>query len=417
MKGINFKKPKYIIPLILLPFLFLGYYLSIQFSAGKHNNGALSANDSLQQGFNADVPGVGKKVEDEYIKNKFDAYREAYKKYDKQSPLAGITPNGNDKEEESILGYNEDERTAIRAKHTLDSINDLLDNQQSGLDREIGSMRKNRGNLSRSYFSSSKDEEEDSQKDVVNEFKRVGKTSEQKETVRGLDPYEQQMKMFREQMQYADSLEKANTESNSNNNAGNATVGKRNFNPRDDSAFKPLAVSANPSIVKPGFNTIQAFNKTEAIQAIIDQDEKAMAGTRIRIRLLQEIYVGGQLIPKGTYLYAIVTGFQISRLNLSISQIFYQNQTYPVSLDVFDNDGYLGLYVPGSAFREFTKEIGTQGTNGLSSLQTSDNSSPLSGLLNQLFKTTTTSATNLIKKEKAFVKYNYVIYLKENKQR
>ena len=122
-------------------------------------------------------------------------------------------------------------------------------------------------------------------------------------------------------------------------------------------------------------------------------------------------------VAKGTYLYAIVTGFQISRLNLSISQIFYQNQTYPVSLDVYDNDGYLGLYVPGSAFREFTKEIGTQGTNGLSSLQTSDNSSPLSGLLNQLFKTTTTTATNLIKKEKAFVKYNYIIYLKENNQR
>ena len=82
---------------------------------------------------------------------------------------------------------------------------------------------------------------------------------------------------------------------------------------------------------------------------------------------------------------------------------------------MFDNDGYLGLYVPGSTFREFTKEIGTQGTQGLSQVRTSDNSNVTTGLINQIFQSTSTSVSKLIQKEKAFLKYNYIVYLKERK--
>lgn len=414
MKAIDFRKPKYVLPLILLPFLFLGYYLVTQMDNKKDN--AAMAKDSLLEGFNASVPGVGKEVEDEDIKNKFDAYRDAYKRFDKQSPLAGITPNAPEKEEEDILGFSDDDRAAMRAKQTLDSINQVLNDQQSDLDRDINAMRKSRNAFS-SNTRESDDGEKNNQKAFMEELKRASKNEEEAKKNTEADPYEQQMKLFREQMRFADSLEKAGSQDGNVTNGNIQAIQKKDFNPKEDTSFKPLPVTANPSFIKPSFNTIKSFNRAEAIEAIIDQDEKAMAGTRIRIRLLQDMYVGGQLIPKGTYLYAVVTGFQTSRLNLSISQVFYKNESYPVSLDVFDNDGYLGLYVPGSSFREFTKAIGTQGTNGLSSVQMSDNSNPLSGLVSQLFRTTTTTAANLIKKEKAFVKHNYIVYLKENKQR
>ena len=82
---------------------------------------------------------------------------------------------------------------------------------------------------------------------------------------------------------------------------------------------------------------------------------------------------------------------------------------------LFDNDGYLGLYVPGSNFREFSKEIGTQATQGLSQVATPDNSDVRMNMLSQIFSTTTTTLSSLIRKNKAFLKYNYIVYLKENK--
>jgi len=127
------------------------------------------------------------------------------------------------------------------------------------------------------------------------------------------------------------------------------------------------------------------------------------------------MYVGDYLIKRGAYIYGVVTGFQKQRVNISITQILYNNTSLPVKIDLFDSDGYLGLYAPGSNFREFSKEIGTQGTQGLSQVVTPDNSDIKMSMLSKLFNTTTTTLSNLIKKDKAFLKYNYIVFLKDNK--
>jgi len=87
-----------------------------------------------------------------------------------------------------------------------------------------------------------------------------------------------------------------------------------------------------------------------------------------------------------------------------------------VKLDIFDADGYYGLYVPGSNFREFSKDIGTQGTSGLSSVQMSGGGSDITaGLISKMFSTSGNAINKMIRKDKAFLKYNYMIYLKEKK--
>ena len=146
---------------------------------------------------------------------------------------------------------------------------------------------------------------------------------------------------------------------------------------------------------------------------MIDQDVKATAGSRVRIRLLSDMFAGEVLIPKGTYVYGMVTGFQAQRVNISVKYIPFQDQSIPVQLDLFDNDGYLGLYVPGSNFREFTKEIGSQASQGMSSVVMADGSNVVNNILSQIFNSTTTTAANLIKKNKASLKYNYIVYLKD----
>lgn len=58
------------------------------------------------------------------------------------------------------------------------------------------------------------------------------------------------------------------------------------------------------------FNTI---NNNEAnqklIKAIVDEDVKAVDGSRVRLRLLDDIDVGERTIRKGSYLYCIMSGF------------------------------------------------------------------------------------------------------------
>ena len=229
--------------------------------------------------------------------------------------------------------------------------------------------------------------------------------------------YDNQMRVFHEQMRYLDSLQRTkDDEGEANKNTIKRKSFAKEFDPKKDTTFKPLPITSTTSGSHSIFNTIRNFEDEENnITAMIDQDVKAVLGSRVRIRLLKDMYVGDYLIKTGAYIYGVVTGFQKQRVNISIAQVVYNNTSLPVKIDLFDNDGYLGLYVPGSNFREFSKEIGTQATQGLSQVATPDNSDVRMNMLSQIFNTTTTTLSSLIRKNKAFLKYNYIVYLKENK--
>jgi conjugative transposon TraM protein len=202
------------------------------------------------------------------------------------------------------------------------------------------------------------------------------------------DSYSEQMQLFREQMRLMDSIQQSARIPSESKRPVQGKDARKGFDPSADTGFKPLSVSTEPVINSSnrngGFHTLRVEQKPALISAIIDQDLRVHAGGRVRIRLLQDIHVGGERIPKGTHVFAQVTGFQTTRINLSITQIYHNQQSLPVELDIYDTDGYLGLHVPGSHFREFTKEIGTQGTRGLSQIRMADGSDPVSGLLTQL---------------------------------
>lgn len=229
-----------------------------------------------------------------------------------------------------------------------------------------------------------------------------------------------ELSLFREQMRLVDSMQKANMSSveGARTEKGNNTSGQntgRSFDTLKDSTFRPLRVSPLKK-ESSGFNTVRPFTREHHISALIDHAEKVQAGTRVRIRLLQDIAVGDHIVAKGTYVYGFVTGFQSQRVNISINQILLDGAPLPVKLDVFDRDGYLGLYVPKSNFLEFTKELGTQGTSGLSTIQTAERNGLTASLLSKLFTTTGSSLNRAIQKNKAFIKYNYFIYLKERER-
>lgn len=232
------------------------------------------------------------------------------------------------------------------------------------------------------------------------------------------------MHFLRDQIRMVDSMQKANRPQTNKTNDRNADAdpngeAKKRFDPSKDTTFKPLHVSAVDQSSSPGsgFNTVKKFSPEENIRAVVDEAKKVTAGARVRIRLLQDIFVGETILPAGTYIYGIVTGFQTQRVNLTITSINQDGKPLPVKLDVFDSDGYLGLYVPGSNFREFSKDVGTQSTSGLSQLQTSNGTSTdiQSSLISKVFQSTTNTVGKLISQNKATLKADYIIYLKENR--
>jgi hypothetical protein len=81
----------------------------------------------------------------------------------------------------------------------------------------------------------------------------------------------------------------------------------------------------------------------------------------------------------------------------------------PVKLDIYDLDGLPGLYVPASAFRDFTKDLGSNSVQGISI----DNSSGsfVMSTMGRMFQSTSSAIADMIRKNKARIKYNSYIYL------
>lgn len=408
MKNINFKKGKYVLPLIFLPFIFIFFYVFQSWGANSKSASAKIKADSLASvkadHINADIPGVSKDVAKEDIKDRFASMREAYKNDKDYTALSNM-----DQEQQVSSGYSsaysQNDIERIKTNERFSKLSNSLNTNRANLDRNMERMlaRANQNQYPRNTKSP---------EDIYNELQsQSGNYSYGNEQHKEKD----EMMVFREQMRLVDSMQKAsikNAYSDDHSQTNKAHSGKK-FIPAEDTSFKALPVSTAPKRTS-GFNTIRAFKPSDNIRAIVDQAEKVYAGTRIRIRLLQEIVVGNHTIAEGTYVYGFVTGFQTQRVNITVNQIMYQGQPLPVKLDVFDNDGYLGIYVPQSNFLEFTKQIGTQGTSGLSSVETSNGSNDFtSSLLSKLFTTTGSSINRVIRKDKAFVKYNYIIYLKE----
>ncbi|MBS1666689.1 MAG: conjugative transposon protein TraM [Bacteroidetes bacterium] len=404
MKKINFKKPKYILPLILLPFIVL-FYVIIGNWHGKDKNLSNSNTDSaqLKGQINTNMPGVSKEIAGQSLKDKLEAYRDQFKGQKDFSAIEEMETDSTLNGEMLESNYSKEELLRMQQKKKMDSLQKILKEGQKGMQQAIYHL--NMGSKGKSNAN----EDQTSDRFIEHLKKVVAGNEEKTTTVKS--SYDEDMKAFRDQMAMVDSMGKAHGSETEKANKKNETI-----DPAKDPDFKPLHVSSNPAIQGSAFNTLQDVRQEpDDIRAMIDEEGKVQVGTRVRIKTMQDLYVGGHLLPKGSYIYGIVTGFQTSRINIGIKQIIIDKIPYTVNLELYDNDGYLGLYVPHSNFREFSKEIGTSATQGMSSITTSDNTNVTSGIVNKLFQTSTTTASKLLAKEKAWIKYDYNVFIKERK--
>ena len=64
------------------------------------------------------------------------------------------------------------------------------------------------------------------------------------------------------------------------------------------------------------FNTVGKEQKTSLITAILDETLKVTDGSRVRIRLLDDIMINDALLTKGTYLYGNVSALKLKEYTL-----------------------------------------------------------------------------------------------------
>lgn len=404
-KKINFKQPKYIFPLIILPFaLFIGYLL-MDFMGEEVKK------EEVKQEIATSLGSV-----DDPILGKNEAYEKLFSSEgtDNRTMIQEL-----DKETDSLFSYTDvmDEKQ----KRYLDSLSyersRLSDNNStySG-DRKYYNPKETQYETPTSQLQQGDSEKPKTEEDLNyersleiikllnnnsnngEEKKREENTSERE----NFDPVES----MRKQMLFLDSLEKAK---DPEYRARAEAERKRSERMEKLKAFANKTQYVSKTRARGKFNHISKEEDTDLIKAVIDEDIKGYLGSRIRIRLLEDVYIGKKKVKKGTFLYAEITGFTLQRVNLNIVSAMIDNKIYPINLSIYDMDGLKGLYVPASAFREMMRELGSNSVQGVN--LEGGQQGFFSSLATNLFQSASTTIAAIIRKNKVKLKYNSYLYL------
>lgn len=164
------------------------------------------------------------------------------------------------------------------------------------------------------------------------------------------------------------------------------------------------------------FNTIADEDaEPNLIKAIIDEDIKAVDGSRVRLRLLDDVEIGETMVRKGSYIYAIMSGFGSQRVKGTIKSMLVDDELIKVNLSLYDTDGLEGLYVPQSSFRETTQDVASSTLGSSMSMNNGNTGNSFSqwGMqaVQQAYSKTSNAISKAIRKNKAKLKYGTFVYL------
>lgn len=169
------------------------------------------------------------------------------------------------------------------------------------------------------------------------------------------------------------------------------------------------------------FNTLSHNEKgNNFIKAIVDEEIKVVEGSRVRLRLLDDIEIKGTLLKKGSYLYASMSGFSKQRVKGKVESVLVDDEILKIGLSIYDvSDGLEGLYVPASSFRETAKDVGSSAMQGNMNMNLTSTGNSLTQWAGQAiqnaYQRTTNAISKAIKKNKVRIKYGTQVYLVNSK--
>lgn len=346
LKKINWKQPKYMIPIIIyFPLLFVGYFVIDLFHTEKAETpNGLTTTDYL----NPELPDANMKGDG--IGNKYDNMLKSYGKIDDYTALGNI-----DRNEE------EDNKEEYDSKYSEEELKQLESQKQEA--EKLAEMQ-------RQLQESAQKGQEVAQGDGTSEEDRLALSKQREQEA--MEELNRAIAQARLQGLKATNLP-TDTDTLTKRNEKNLEVSDEKEN-NDE----PLEVVKKVRVTSDYFNTICENEKEQKlIKAIIDENIKAVDGSRVRLRLIDDVEINEVVVPKGSYLYATMSGFGSQRVKGNVTSIMVDGEIIKVNLALYDTDGLEGLYVPSSQFRETTKDVGSgalSNTSTLTNTTTSGNS-------------------------------------------
>lgn len=185
-------------------------------------------------------------------------------------------------------------------------------------------------------------------------------------------------------------------------------------------AEKPVEMVKKVKTASDYFHTISHVqHEPHLIKAIIDEDIKAVDGSRVRLRLLDDVEIGEAVLKSGTCLYATMNGFGSQRVKGKVQSVLVDDRLVKVNISLYDTDGLEGLYIPESSFRETSKDVASGAVTGNMSLNSGSYGNSLSqwGIqaIQNAYQKTSNAIGKAIKKNKAKLKYGTFVYLVNDK--
>jgi conjugative transposon TraM protein len=434
MKKIKFNQMRYIVPLILHTFLILmfGFY--------KYFEKPDTTADTLPVAqINSDLQAPD--LDKSQTLNKFDALSNAYEHKEDFSAIKGI-----EMEEDKNMELDNKDLYSMGEMDKINQMNTMEDklgipkvktpsnyaqfkNTESGMNSPLQKESYGQyGGSGGGYTAQYKSKYAEQTKDFENYVNAVnGKNGVKpneiynKPSVPPKSRFDEEMALFKAQMTVIDSMT-----TNKNSKNGDNPLGENGENPNPNKQGQPPIGDNTPKVEikevrKAGMNSKRHFNtlgdgqKDSFIKAILDEGLKVYDGSRVRIRLMDDIIVDNTPLSKGSYLFGIISGFATQRVFVSITSIVYESRITNVKLEVFDYDGMRGLYIPESLFREISKEAGAQAVgNGNITFSGGSqvNATQLAYQAAQdAYRTSTRAMSDAIRKRKAILKYNTMVYL------
>jgi Conjugative transposon, TraM len=101
-------------------------------------------------------------------------------------------------------------------------------------------------------------------------------------------------------------------------------------------------------------DTLGAIDST-VIEAMSPEEQILVSGGQLRLELIRDVAVEGRRIPAGTPVFGTVA-LSGERLRVSITAIAWQGHVFPVNFGVADEDGGLGIYIPGAPMSDAVRE-------------------------------------------------------------
>lgn len=389
MIKVNFKQPKYIFPLVIfVPLCALIYFVMQTFGGGESGKQEV-ATDRI----NMELP-------EARAEEAGDKMYEMSRRFGDEEAFTAVGSLGEDKEENESLehGYTEEELNRLDAAEA-----ERIRQQQEmeELERSLAESRKHINSYAYGDNPANRNDGYSSQEDFARDLEEIQRRSyeRQKAIESGLGIGNEDAEEAARK-QRADSIARVQEEEMERN--------------------RPNLVIKSPDTNADKFHTVEAESSTEdatLIRAMIDQNTKAKEGTRLRFKLLDDVTVSGTKLKKNTYLYGTVTGFGQQRVRAAITSILVGGKFIKVNLSVFDNDGMEGFYVPESAFRDFVKDAGASTVQQNISFESDGYGSGISGeavalqALQNMYNSATSALSSNIRKNKAKIKYNTIVYL------